>query len=169
VSRYRKQKKTTPAKSGSEDLSRESAQSDSWRTVIAPLRHRAAAAAGGVWMVWMMFLVVLAATTANPVVLNQLQIRRSSLIVSAQLVDPAGGRLTVKKIWHGEPTAAEIRVANLRDIDQAHAGKLCIVPLMRTSGAEYFIGAVPEAPERPVVYRETPEAIEQLKQILHDM
>ncbi len=123
---------------------------------------------------WIVALAVLAAFTANPVTLNQDQIRRSGFIVTATVVDLETSRVLIDQEWRGGALQGEIVVRNLRETS-AESRRKYILPLSRANdGKDEFVvtgSLVPVSasePEKkkPLIYPADDDAIGQLKEIL---
>jgi hypothetical protein len=114
---------------------------------------------------WWIALGTMALLTAKPVMINREQVLRAPRVVTATVVDdPKSGQLQIKQEWKGSGPSGTISVPNLSAAG-AKRGGTYLVPLSRTSdGFEVSRTMLPNA--APLIYPATPEAIEQLKQIL---
>jgi len=100
--------------------------------------------------IWILGLIGLAAFSANPVTLNEMQIRRSKFIVTGQR--SGNDSLKVSREWRQGGELGEITVVNLDETEMPEGGDF-LVPH-----------------EAPLVYPATEDAILQLESILkqHD-
>lgn len=72
---------------------------------LLPTKQWPLVVAGGMLVVWILILTYLAASTANPVVVNQLQISLSDAVVTVELGASEQGQShdRVVKSWKGDP------------------------------------------------------------------
>ncbi|HUG93132.1 MAG TPA: hypothetical protein VML55_19985 [Planctomycetaceae bacterium] len=133
--------------------------------------------AAAVTAVWLLALAGLALFTANPVTLNRYQIETSPIVIAGHVLDGRSGEVAVERVWRGQ-VPDRVRVANLADTPAAR-GRTYLMPLLPTAENRFVVTAtgrpsvrkdgdeVPRPPDGPpLIYRATPEAIEQLQQIL---
>jgi len=114
---------------------------------------------------WIAALALLVVTSANPVTLNVVQIRRAAgdgAIIAATVLDAATGKCRVDAVLTASPTLGdalrqgnEIRIVNLRET-KAAIGKRYIIPLAQSLG---MFAVVPTGlPDRlPLIYPSSPE------------
>lgn len=114
---------------------------------------------------WISGLGVLALVSANPVTLNQKQIRESHLIVTAVRESDDSTALAVTKEWIRGEELGRITVGNLGET-RMRAGQDFLVPLQRLSTGRYQVTATSLPNEAPLVYPATPEAESQLQRLL---
>jgi hypothetical protein len=113
------------------------------------------------------FLATLAITTANPVTLNREQFSRADVVVTARIMDLAGGRCDVERRWTPGPDLDSIAVANLVQTG-ARSGSLYILPLYSRGDGRFEVVPSHLPNKAPLVYPATPEAFLQLKSFLHE-
>lgn len=139
--------------------------------------------AGAMVTVWIAILALLAATTANPPVVNQLQILKSDAVVTV-VVDTHeygfGYAFSIAKLWKGEQID---HLAPPFDVRRWPVGSRVIVPLQKTSNgwrvtqgeaswADFPWAQVDPRFERlstqlkPLVYPDTPDVQRQLEAAL---
>ena len=115
-------------------------------------------------------LIGLAFFTSRPQVLNPVQIRESSLIVSGTLVSSKenGVTLAVKQVWKGSIERETVFVRDL-SASRLEGSDLWIVPLRRVSSEEYIVtprkNSSPESPQR-LIYSAEPATLNKLKSLL---
>lgn len=127
-------------------------------------------AIGVAWWLTLSWLVV---KTANPVTLNRLQVLTADVVVVAELVDVASGKLTVIETYHGEklPDSSELYLPELRSA-KLKAGDRLLLPLSKnsTSGGSpaNAFSITPNLIEsgKPLFYPANDEAILQLQELL---
>jgi hypothetical protein len=118
-------------------------------------------------VIWCVILFVMAWLTANPITVNRDQVLRADFVVTGKVdSEPASGQVSVSQEWKHNGLSGTIRVENLDDA-RVQRGKTYLMPLSRT-GSGYGITQARHADPAAVVYPATPEAIEQLKEILAD-
>ena len=121
-------------------------------------------AAFAVVAAWWMTLAVLALTTSNPVVVSPDQIGISDVVITGT-VPPEGELVAVERVWYGEFDGTEVRVVNLAESAPVEPGQKYLFPISR-SGNHYRITTLERQTSPPLVYPATPEALDQLRQIL---
>lgn len=121
-------------------------------------------AAFGACGLWMLGLVALAMFSANPVTLNQKQIRESDAIVTAYREGKVSV-LVVTKTWLGADGLGAVTVTNLEDT-RMPKGQEFLVPLQRLPGERYRVTPTSLPNKAPLVYPATPEAESQLQTLL---
>ena len=129
----------------------------------------------GVTIVWLTALGLLAMLTANPVTLNEQQIRQSEIIVSAQFSSADPLELTVGKVWPPETdTPQQIRLRKDQKLD-VNPGISYLVPLQRTRSQEFIVtrailaGMTADGSYRrtpPYIYPDDPAARTQLREMM---
>lgn len=139
--------------------------------------------AGAMVTVWISILALLAATTANPPVVNQLQVMISDAVVTVEIGVAGTGvdsPLSVVKTWKGSPN---VSLPPLPEVSRWPAGARVIVPLQKTfngwrvtqgeaSWADFPWTQVDPRFERlstqlkPLVYPDTPDVQRQLEAAL---
>ena len=121
--------------------------------------------AAGVAGVWILGLIVLAVLTANPVTLNREQILRSDYVVTARREAADSPVLIVQKEWKHAENLDEVTITNLDEVQMA-AGPEFLVPLERIGPKRFLITPTTLPNRAPLIYRATPEAEAQLKEVL---
>jgi hypothetical protein len=115
-------------------------------------------------------LIGLAFFTSNQDVLNPVQIRESSLIVSG-ILDSSGKQgvtITIEQVWKGR---AETKNVFVRGLSASHlkGSDIWIVPLKRASRTEYMVtplkNSSPDSPKK-LIYPANPETRNKLKSLL---
>jgi hypothetical protein len=114
---------------------------------------------------WWAVLIALVIFTANPVTLNRRQLRSSSQIVTAEIVDAADGRVKVVKDWSGSGVTGELHVDGLRE-SGVRDEETYILPLSLTARGGWQVTPAPEAPDRRLVYPATDDALQQLAEFV---
>lgn len=149
---------------------------------LLPTRQWPLYVAGGMLVVWILILTCLAASTANPVVVNQLQISLSDAVVTVELGTSEQGQSfdQVVKTWKGEPPE---KLPQLSQFSKFPAKTRLVVPLQKTeTGWEVTQGPaswaqIPWAEQlyrlppvttnlKPLVYVESPDVLMQLETAL---
>lgn len=138
-----------------------------------------AIAAGG--LAWVGVLAWLVLQSANPVVVNRVQIRHADVIVQGTWdAHPSPPQLTVERTWKGTLEAKTIRV---RQPEGVNVSRRVIVPLTRISPDLYEVtqGELTNPPElhplppgiepvtsvvRPEVYPSTDDVARQIEALL---
>jgi len=115
--------------------------------------------------VWMASLTILAATTANPIVVNSLQVARAEIVVSGTVSDVASERLRVQREWKQGKRLAEITVRGLSQLP-VEPGNTYILPLSRVDADIYQIVPLPVAAPGSPIYPLTAQTRCRLEQIL---
>jgi hypothetical protein len=117
-------------------------------------------------------LIVLALFTSNPVVLNSVQIRTSSLVVSGTLdsSEDRGVTIKIKKIWKGEASTDTLFVRDL-SAAQLKGSEVWILPLSRSreSPTDYVVTPRKDASSavtKPLLYPADPVTLNKLKSLL---
>lgn len=132
-------------------------------------RFLVAAVLVGVWWAALIGLVVL---TANPVTLNQAQIRRAATngsIVTAKVVDSEAGTVEIVKDWTAGDSRGRVTIDRLAE-SGARDGKTYILPLTTESQRGTVRIAPAKIPSQPPpIYEATDEAVHQLTVILDSM
>jgi hypothetical protein len=150
--------KTSPAESPGSDGRNATAGISPRRAVLV-----AALILAGLWIVG---LVVLAAVSANPVTINQKQIRDSDLIVTAKQSTDNPSKLVVTKEWIQGDDLGTIQVTNLEQT-RIVPGEEFFVPLKRMAKGRFQVTPTPPSlNEAPLIYPATAEAQSQLESIL---
>lgn len=104
---------------------------------------------------WLTALIVLT-TVAGPIAVNQRQVRRADLIVSATVTDPATGRIHIEEVVAGEqPRSIDQTLANLPE--QVTAGQKFLIPLWRDQRIVEVSDPRKRDSGRPVLYPDTPD------------
>jgi hypothetical protein len=114
---------------------------------------------------WISGLVILAAMSANPVTLNQKQIRASDFVVTATRSPDSASSLVVSKEWIRGDDLGTITVTNLEQTRMT-ADKEFLVPLLREPKGRFQVTPTSLPNQAPLVYPATPEALEQLQKLL---
>lgn len=116
-------------------------------------------------------LIGLACFTSNKQdVLNPVQIRESSLIVSGTLESSGkqGVTITIDQVWKGRAETEKVFVRDL-SASRMKGSDVWIVPLKRASRTEYSVtplkNASPASPHK-LVYPANPETLNKLKSLL---
>jgi hypothetical protein len=150
--------KIPPAESSNVDGGDSPADHSSKRAVLL-----AALILAGLWIVG---LVVLAAISANPVTINQMQIRDSDLIVTARRGAEGSSTLVITKEWiHGE----ELETITVTNLERTNIvpGEEFLVPLKRMAKGRFQVTPTsPALKEVPLIYPATPESKSQLQSLL---
>jgi hypothetical protein len=120
---------------------------------------------GALGLAWIVGLVLLAAFSANPVTLNQKQIRVSDFVVTAQRSPDDSTELIVVKEWLRGEDLGTIRVTNL-DKTNLTTDQEFLVPLQRLTNGRIQITPTPLPNNPPLVYPATPEAEAELQKLL---
>ncbi len=131
--------------------------------------------------VWWFALGTMAARTANPVTYNFEQVRQSTVVVKAEVLDTEPGRIRVEKCWPHDfvEVGTELTVSNLGD-SPAKSGETYLFPLRtgrrrgdwsitepRLPGQERNDrGEVVDRTGPPTLYPATDEAERQLEGVL---
>ncbi len=118
-----------------------------------------------VTVVWILGLVVLAVLTANPVTINERQIRQSDLIVTASRNTDKSSTLIVTKEWFRGEDLGTITVTNLADTNMP-IGQEFLVPLQRLPKERFQVTSALALMNAPLIYPATPEAERQLQSLL---
>jgi hypothetical protein len=114
---------------------------------------------------WILGLVVLAAVSANPVTINQKQIRESHFIVTAMRDSSNPSTLVVTKEWFRGEELGTITVTNLDETNMT-LGQKFLVPLQKLATGRFLVTPTSLPNKAPLVYRATPKAESQLKTLL---
>lgn len=114
---------------------------------------------------WILGLVILAALSANPVTLNQKQIRASDFVVTAQRNPDGSPTLIVTKEWTEGEELGTIMVTNLEQTAMTPGAEF-LVPLLRAAKGRFRVTPTSLPDEAPLVYPATPEALDQLQSLL---
>lgn len=143
-------------------------------SVLCRLRGCASAKAGQLLVVavlvagvWWLMLAALALLTANPVTLNRVHVRQADCIVTATVSDLDRDTLTVNKAWKQRIKLDRIIVENLKQTD-AKPGQSYLMPLSRIANNRYRITPTPLPENPPIIYPATPEALQQLNELLNE-
>ncbi len=121
-----------------------------------------------VTVAWCVMLITMAWLTANPVTLNRDQILRADFVVTGKVEsEPASvGQVAVSREWKTNGLSGTIHVENLAEA-KARPGATYLIPLSRsTTGYRVTDARLDDG--APMIYPETPTAIEQLEAILPD-
>jgi hypothetical protein len=110
-------------------------------------------------------LAVLAFLSANPVTINQKQIRVSDFIVTATRDSERPSTLTVTKEWIRNDDLETVTVTNLNATNMA-AGEEFLVPLQRLAKGRFQVTPTSLPNEVPLVYPATADAERQLQSLL---
>jgi hypothetical protein len=132
--------------------------------VYAPSRRRVLLALG-IAAAWIVALATLALNAANPIVLNRAQVRQAAVVVSARVIDLAGGECAVEGQWAGPPIAQTIRVANLHET-RAAGGATYILPLDPVGEGAFAVIPAPLDGEPRLVYPATEDVVAQVEELL---
>ena len=121
--------------------------------------------AAAVFSLWFATLIVLAATTANPVVVNGLQVTRAEAVVTGVVTDLEQERVRVDREWK---RAAQLKEITIRGLSQlpVQPGKTYIFPLKRLDGEVYQVMPLPPTAPGCPVYPLTRDIRSQLERIL---
>ena len=114
---------------------------------------------------WWLFLGSIAFFTANPVTLNQEQIIRAEIVVTATVVDPVSGTIRIEKSWKSDRQVDSITLENLKETG-AIADVSYIFPVTELRTGRYHITTTRLPNNPPLIYPNTPEAVQQLQSIL---
>lgn len=106
------------------------------RSLLSDRARLVIAVAGAV--IWLGVLVVLAALTANPVVLNRDQVLQADFVVHGKLEDPETGLVDVEEIWPPDVQAQEITIEGLGGLG-AQAGREYIIPVSESAEATFVV------------------------------
>ncbi len=123
------------------------------------------AAAVTLFGLWCAALAFLAATTANPPLINLRQLAQARFLVTAVVEDTASGSCRVLERWSPGEIPDRIRVTNL-SATGAVAGREYILPLRPDPVADDGAFRVADLPLRgfpPLIYPRTPEVERQLR------
>ena len=119
-------------------------------------------------IVWCACLIVMAWVTANPVTLNRDQILRADFVITGTIdSDPHGGEVSVVREWKTNHLTGTIHVENLDEAPGARGGATYLMPLSHALTG-YRVTEARLANSAALIYPATPEAIEQLEEILAD-
>lgn len=141
--------------------SQEQAVSTAWFSRQRALLIAALILAG----LWILGLVILAAFSANPVTLNQRQIRASDLIITGRITSVGSSTITVTKEWiRGE----ELQTLTVTNLDQTGItpGDEFLIPLQRLPKGKSQVTPTSLPNAVPLIYPATPEAQTQLQNLL---
>jgi hypothetical protein len=121
----------------------------------------------GVTIAWIVFLTILAATTANPVTLNRVQIEEASTVMRGRVLDVAKGTVELDPSWkrNGVESAVTTTVTNLQAAE-AKSGGDYLIPVTRRGSDELSVTATRTSGNRPLIYPATPEVIAVVEEIL---
>jgi hypothetical protein len=123
--------------------------------------------AGTLTVIWCAILIGMALLTANPVTLNRDQILRADLVIIGTVEsEPAQGEVSVSREWKKNGLKGKIHVENLEEA-KIRRGATYLMPLSHATTG-YRVTEARLANSAPLVYPETPVAIEQLEEILAD-
>jgi hypothetical protein len=115
---------------------------------------------------WILGLAALALFSANPVTINQKQIRQSDFLVTATRDSDEVSTLTVTKEWIQGEQLGTITVTNLGDTKIA-VGQEFLVPLQQAVKGRFQVTPTGSLlNEVPLVYPATAEAKSQLQALL---
>jgi len=115
---------------------------------------------------WLGFLFWLAATTANPILLNNAQLDASPVIVTARVEDVASGRCTViRRLTQGD-SLNEIVVANLAETGASTGNEylLPLQPVLMQADTPYRITCTADGRIPPLIYPSGDETTRQFEQ-----
>lgn len=111
---------------------------------------------------WMLFLATLT-LTARPVVVNQRQVRRADLLVTATLAEPGKNQVHIKEVIRGtKPDADVADVPNL-NLVRMEKDTPYIVPLWRDGRIVKVSKLRDPASGRPMIYPDTPDVRQQIR------
>ncbi len=140
------------------------------------------------FLAWIGFLAFLVFRTRNPVILSRPQLNVADLVVLAEIAEKDGSpadTVAVQKVVFARAeavnglTGSKLVIVGLSEIGRPHGwdgAGLYIVPLSKKN-EKYEVTALPPSPGYPPIggqrtpvkdrriYRATPDALEQLKQI----
>jgi hypothetical protein len=114
---------------------------------------------------WILGLGILALVSANPVTINQKQIRESDLIVTASRKAQESSTLVVTREWVHDEDLGTITVVNLEDAKMP-MGQEFLVPIQRLAKGRFQVTPTSLPDKAPLVYPATPEAESQLQSLL---
>jgi hypothetical protein len=119
-----------------------------------PPRRSAVVAIVAVALVWAGCLAALAVRSANPVVVNRVQVWHADSLVLG-VWDAKAARLTVERTWKSPVPADSIAIGTM---PQQHPSGRIIVPVTRLSSQQYEVtqGRLWNPPERPAASTEKP-------------
>ncbi len=121
--------------------------------------------AGGLMACWIVALLVMALTDDNPVV-NQRQIRRADLVVTAVIDDPDAGNAHVREVLYGDARPDDaLTIPNLKESGAAR-GETYIVPLWRSGRVVKVSDPRDPGSGRPVIYPASQNALAQVRAAL---
>lgn len=115
---------------------------------------------------WLAVLVALVVFPANPVTLNRRQLRASSQIVTAEVLDAAEGKVKVVKVFRGSgKPGSELTIEGLQELGVRN-GRTYILPLyIPEKRAFYRVTPAPDSPDRQPVPA-TDDAVKQLAEFV---
>lgn len=132
-----------------------------------PPRRRRFVIAAGIVGCWWAVLITLVVLTANPVTLNRRQLRNSSRVVTAEIVDVEQGTVKVVKDWIGSEAGGNLAIDGLKDLGVEN-GKTYILPLSLSPRGSLRITPAPDSPNNRLVYPASDDALKQLAGFLKD-
>ena len=132
-----------------------------------PPRRRRFVIVAGIVGCWWAVLIALVVLTANPVTLNRRQLRNSSRVVTAEIVDVDQGTVKVVKDWIGPEGRGDLSIDGLKNLGVRN-GKTYILPLSLSPHGSLRITPAPDSPNKRLVYPASDDALKQLAGILKD-
>ena len=132
----------------------------------------------GLALAWWLTLAALCLFTANPPLVNYLQLSRSHYVVTAQIDNPASGQITVTRDWGLRPQwlpplqTGSLKIANWEKVIGRKGPGEYLVPLT-FQAQTYQVTAVPPGERtreiKPQIYPATRASEEQLRRILAEL
>jgi len=143
-------------------------------TLPATHFRRVLVVAAGLTTCWLIGLGTLAGLTANPVTLNQAQIRQADFVLTGRVVDVTVGTAIIEQAWKVDDLPNQIIIDNLAET-KAENGEHYLLALSHGQDGSYEVTRA-RLPQRshheppqftlPLIYPTTDETTAQLKQIL---
>jgi hypothetical protein len=113
---------------------------------------------------WGIALIVVAVSTANPVVFNRRQIELSDAVVMARVIDRAAGAVEVESSWKADVPRGRITVHNLAASQPELTDTPVLIPLTFWA-VGYEVTPIPPPGPGRLVYPATPNAREELDRL----
>ena len=141
---------------------------------VAPVSTGPMWLAIGLALAWWVTLAALCLFTANPPLVNYLQLSRSHYVVTAQVDDPASGQITVTRDWGLRPEwlpplqTGSLKIANWEKVIGRKGPGEYLVPLT-FQAQTYQVTAVAPGEIKPQIYPATRASEEQLRRILGEL
>jgi hypothetical protein len=138
-------------------------------------RARGFIAAAVVAALWWTGLLSLAVFTANPVVLNRVQIVQADFVVEAVVVDRKSGAVDVIREWHSPIRHDRLSIEGLSEARPPNGAAYLIPVSKREDGFVVTRGRLsaphvePEVLTLPYIYPTSPAAVERLETLLDEL